>query len=132
MMVISCILIALAAISLAASSLMIYMSVGERTKEIGILRSIGASRKDIARVFSAATLMVGFAAGAIGIGVSWLLTVPLNAMIKAGTGISGMAALSVVEAILLVLISMGLHCIAGLIASGIAVKQDPVAALISK
>lgn len=130
---ISYILIAFVAISLVVSSIMIgiitYISVLERTKEIGILRSIGASKKDIARVFNAETLIVGFAAGAIGIGVTLLLIIPINMIIKAITDISGLAALPVGGAVILVLISMALTFIAGLIPSRIAARKDPVVAL---
>lgn len=116
---------AFVAISLAVSSMMIgmitYISVLERSKEIGILRSIGASKKDIARVFNAEALIVGFVAGAIGIGVT-----------KAITGISGMAALPVVESLGLVLISMALNFMAGLVPARIAAKKEPVVALRSE
>ena len=130
---ISYILIAFVAISLIVSSIMIgiitYISVLERTKEIGILRSIGASKRDISRVFNAETLIVGFAAGIIGIGITLLLTIPVNVIIHAYTGISGMAALPWLGAIILVAISMLLTFIAGLIPSRFAAKKDPVEAL---
>lgn len=130
---ISYILIAFVAISLVVSSIMIgiitYISVLERTKEIGILRSIGASRKDISRVFNAETLIVGFAAGVIGIGVTLLLTIPINAIIFALADISNIAVLPVGGAVILVAISMGLTLIAGLIPAGVAARKDPVTAL---
>ena len=130
---ISYVLIAFVAISLVVSSIMIgiitYISVLERTKEIGILRSIGASKKDISRVFNAETLIVGFAAGAIGIGVTLLLTLPINAIIQALSGIAGVASLPVAGGIILVAISMGLTLIAGLIPAKLAAKKDPVVAL---
>jgi len=130
---ISLVLIAFVSISLVVSSIMIgiitYISVLERTKEIGILRSIGASKGDISRVFNAETLIVGFAAGAIGIAVTLLLCIPANIIIKAVTDISGIAALPVVGGIGLILISMVLTLIAGLIPSGIAANKDPVVAL---
>ena len=130
---ISYILIAFVAISLVVSSIMIgiitYISVLERTKEIGVLRSIGASKKDIARVFNAETLIVGFAAGAIGIGVTLLLIIPINIIIQSITDISGLAALPAAGAVILVLISMALTFIAGLIPSRIAARKDPVVAL---
>lgn len=133
---ISYILIAFVAISLIVSSIMIgiitYISVLERTKEIGILRSIGASKRDISRVFNAETLIVGFAAGIIGIGITLLLTIPVNVIIHAYTGISGMAALPWLGAIILVAISMLLTFIAGLIPSRFAAKKDPVEALRSE
>ena len=133
---ISYILIAFVAISLVVSSIMIgiitYISVLERTKEIGILRAIGASKKDISRVFNAETLIVGFVAGAIGIGITLLLCIPINAIIKSITDISGLAALPAAGGISLVIISMFLTFIAGLIPSRIAAKKDPVVALRSE
>ncbi len=135
--VISYVLIAFVAISLVVSSIMIgiitYISVLERTKEIGILRAIGASKKDVSRVFNAETLIVGFTAGAIGIGVTLLLCIPANAIIRTLSGITNIGAeLPVAGAVILVLISMGLTFIAGLIPSGIAAKKDPVEALRSE
>lgn len=131
---ISYVLIAFVAISLVVSSIMIgiitYISVLERTKEIGILRAVGASKKDISRVFNAETLIVGFAAGAIGIGVSLLLLIPINLILHTLTGIESLSAiLPVGGAVILVIISMALTLIAGLIPSGIAAKKDPVEAL---
>ena len=135
--VISYVLIAFVAISLVVSSIMIgiitYISVLERTKEIGILRAIGASKKDISRVFNAETLIVGFAAGVIGIGMTLLLCIPANAIIRSVSGITNIGAeLPVIAAVILVIISMGLTFIAGLIPSGIAAKKDPVEALRSE
>ncbi len=133
---ISYILIAFVAISLVVSSIMIgiitYISVLERTKEIGILRAIGASKKDISRVFNAETLIVGFVAGAIGIGITLLLCLPINAIIKSITDISGLAKLPAAGGVTLVIISMFLTFIAGLIPSRIAAKKDPVVALRSE
>ncbi len=130
---ISYILIAFVAISLVVSSIMIgiitYISVLERTKEIGILRAIGASRKDISRVFNAETLIVGFTAGAIGIGITLLLILPINAILQAVTSIGAAAALPPVAAVVLVVISMVLTIVAGLIPSSLAAKKDPVIAL---
>ena len=131
---ISYVLIAFVAISLVVSSIMIgiitYISVLERTKEIGILRAIGASKKDISRVFNAETLIVGFTSGIIGIGLTLLLTIPINLIVHSLTGIQSLnAALPAAGAIILVLISMLLTFIAGLIPSGIAAKKDPVVAL---
>ncbi|MBE6733419.1 MAG: ABC transporter ATP-binding protein/permease [Ruminococcaceae bacterium] len=130
---ISYILIAFVSISLVVSSIMIgiitYISVLERTKEIGILRAMGASKKDISRVFNAETLIVGFTAGAIGILVTILLLIPINAIIAAITSIEGLALLPTAGAIILVVISMCLTFIAGLIPSKIAAKKDPVTAL---
>ncbi len=130
---ISYILIAFVSISLVVSSIMIgiitYISVLERTKEIGILRSIGASKRDISRVFNAETLIVGFCAGAIGIIVTLLLNIPINIIIKSITDISGLSKLPWGGAAALVGISMLLTFIAGLIPSKIAAKKDPVIAL---
>ncbi len=130
---ISYILIAFVSISLIVSSIMIgiitYISVLERTKEIGILRAMGASKKDISRVFNAETLIVGFVAGILGIGVTLLLLIPINAVIKALTDIGGLASLPTIGAVVLVVISMVLTFVAGLIPSKIAAKKDPVTAL---
>ncbi|MBR6807699.1 MAG: ABC transporter ATP-binding protein/permease [Clostridia bacterium] len=131
---ISYVLIAFVAISLVVSSIMIgiitYISVLERTKEIGILRAIGASKKDIARVFNAETITVGFVAGLIGIIVTLLLLIPINAIIHYLTGISTLTAvLPIGAAVILVLISMALTVIAGLFPSRVAAKKDPVVAL---
>ena len=134
---ISYVLMAFVSISLVVSSIMIgiitYISVLERTKEIGILRAIGASKKDISRVFNAETLTVGFVSGALGIIISLLLTIPINAIIHYITGFSNLSAqLPVAGAVALVVISMALTFIAGLIPSGIAAKKDPVVALRSE
>ena len=134
--VISYVLMAFVAISLIVSSLMIgiitYISVLERTKEIGILRAIGASKKDISSVFNAETMIVGFVSGIIGIGTTLLLTIPINAVIKHFTSIADVAQLPVVPGIILVVISVTLTFIAGLIPSRIASKKDPVEALRSE
>ncbi len=131
--VISYILIAFVAISLIVSSIMIgiitYISVLERIKEIGILRSIGASKKDISRVFNAETLIVGLIAGALGIGVTLLLNIPINILIKQIAGISDVASLPIIGGIVLVVISVILTVIAGLIPAKMASKKDPVEAL---
>lgn len=133
---ISYVLIAFVAISLVVSSIMIgiitYISVLERTKEIGILRSIGASKHDISMVFNAETLIVGFVSGAMGIIVTILLIIPINAVIKNLSGISNVAGLPWVAALILVLISMALTFIAGLIPAKMAAKKDPVVALRSE
>lgn len=130
---ISYILIAFVAISLIVSSIMIgiitYISVLERTKEIGILRSIGASKKDVSRVFNAETVIVGFIAGAIGIGVTLLLTIPINIIIEDMTDIENLAKLPPLAGIILVAISIVLTLIAGLFPSSVAAKKDPVVAL---
>jgi len=131
---ISYILIAFVAVSLVVSSIMIgiitYISVLERTKEIGILRSIGASKKDISRVFNAETFIVGLAAGAIGIGITVLLCYPINWIIRAVTDIQNIGAVLPWQGgLVLILISMVLTVIAGLIPSKLAAKKDPVVAL---
>lgn len=133
---ISYILIAFVSISLIVSSIMIgiitYISVLERTKEIGILRAMGASKRDVSRVFNAETLIVGFSAGVIGILITLLLLIPINAIIGAITDISGLAVLPVSGAAALITISMLLTLIAGLFPSKIAAKKDPVTALRSE
>ena len=131
--VISYVLIAFVGISLVVSSIMIgiitYISVLERTKEIGILRSIGASKKDVSRVFNAETLIIGLVAGLIGIIVTLLLNIPINMIIKSIVGISNISKLPTAGAIILVVISVGLTMIAGLIPARFAAKRDPVEAL---
>ena len=134
---ISYVLIAFVAISLVVSSIMIgiitYISVLERTKEIGILRAIGASKRDISRVFNAETLIVGFASGAIGITITLIFNVIINIILHALTGIPTLnATLPVGGAVILVLLSMLLTAISGLIPSKIAAKKDPVVALRSE
>jgi len=130
---VSYVLIAFVAISLVVSSIMIgiitYISVLERTKEIGILRAIGASKRDVSRVFNAETLIVGFAAGALGILVTLLLVAIANMILLHVTGIPGLAVLPARAALILVAISMVLTLIAGLIPSRIAARKDPVVAL---
>ncbi|MBE6603317.1 MAG: ABC transporter ATP-binding protein/permease [Ruminococcaceae bacterium] len=134
---ISYVLIAFVSISLVVSSIMIgiitYISVLERTKEIGILRAIGASKRDISRVFNAETLIIGFAAGAIGILTTLLLCLPINLILRVVTDMESIrAVLPPVAGVILVAISMGLTLIAGLIPSRIASKKDPVVALRSE
>lgn len=131
---ISYLLIAFVSISLVVSSIMIgiitYISVLERTREIGILRAIGASKRDISTVFNAETLIVGLVSGAIGIGVSLLLIIPINIILYNATGIEGLkAVLPMAAAGILVAISMILTLIAGIIPSRLAAKKDPVEAL---
>ena len=106
-----------------------YISVLERTKEIGILRAIGASKKDISKVFNAETFIVGVFAGLIGIGVTEALTIPINYLIKAVSGVTIQAVVEPRAAIILVAISMFLTVIAGLIPAKMASKKDPVVAL---
>ena len=124
------------AISLIVSSIMIgiitYISVLERTKEIGVLRSIGASKKDVSRIFNAETLIEGFVSGALGIVVTLLLCIPANALIKHLTDISNVAQLPVAGGVILIIISMFLTFIAGLIPAKLAAKKDPVVALRSE
>ncbi|MCM1165390.1 MAG: ABC transporter ATP-binding protein/permease [Lachnospiraceae bacterium] len=130
---ISYILIAFVAISLVVSSIMIgiitYISVLERTKEIGILRAMGASKHDVSNVFNAETLIVGFAAGVIGILVTLILNIPINIIIEYVTDIPNMAKLPWQGGLILILISMLLTLIAGLFPASIAAKKDPVEAL---
>ena len=132
--VISYVLIAFVAISLVVSSIMIgiitYISVLERTKEIGILRAIGASKRDVSRVFNAETFIIGFTAGAIGIGLTLLLNIPINIIVHDLTGIQALnSTLPWEGGLALVAISVLLTFIAGLIPSGLAAKKDPVEAL---
>ena len=131
---ISYVLIAFVSVSLVVSSIMIgiitYISVLERTKEIGILRAIGASKKDISRIFNAETAIVGFASGAIGIGITLLLIMIANPILHAVTGIGILnASLPVIGGVILVILSISLTLIAGLIPSRLAAKKDPVVAL---
>ena len=124
---------AFVSISLVVSSIMIgiitYISVLERTKEIGILRSIGASKKDISRVFNAETLIIGASAGLLGIIVTILLNIPINIIIKNIANVNNISSLPINGAVILVLISMFLTVIAGLIPAKMASKKDPVEAL---
>lgn len=131
---ISYLLIAFVAISLVVSSIMIgiitYISVLERTREIGILRALGASKRDVSNVFNAETLIVGFGAGALGIGVTWLLCLPINAILHHLTQMETLnAQLPWAAALILVAISMLLTWIAGLIPARMAARKDPVEAL---
>ena len=131
--IISYILIAFVSVSLVVSSIMIgiitYISVLERTKEIGILRSLGASKKDISRVFNAETLIIGAISGVIGIGVTVLLNVPINMILKQILNVSNISSLPVIGGIILVIISILLTLIGGIIPSRLAAKKDPVEAL---
>ncbi len=130
-------LIVFVSVSLVVSSIMIgiitYISVLERTKEIGVLRSIGASKRDISLVFNAETMIVGLTAGLIGIGISLLLCIPITLIVHALTGLTALVAfIEPIACVLLVTISVVLTMIAGLIPSGIAAKLDPVEALRSE
>ena len=131
--IVSYVLIAFVGISLVVSSIMIgvitLISVQERTKEIGILRSIGASKRDVSRVFNAETLMIGLGAGVIGIGVTLILNVPINMVIHHLAGIEHVSKLPVAGGGILILISVVLTMIAGLIPARTAAKKDPVEAL---
>ena len=130
---ISIVLIGLAAISLVVSSIMIgiitYISVLERTKEIGVLRAIGASKKDIRRVFRAETIIEGFAAGLMGIIIALILILPINIIVNALINIKGIASMPPISAILLVVLSVVLNVIAGSKPARMASKKDPVEAL---
>ena len=131
--IISYVLIAFVSISLVVSSIMIgiitYISVLERTKEIGILRSIGASKKDIARVFNAETFIIGLFAGCMGIIITLILNIPINVIINNLSGISGITKLPLVGSIILIIISVLLTMLGGLIPSKIASNKEPVLAL---
>ncbi len=131
--VVTYVLVAFIAISLVVSSIMIgiitYISVLERTKEIGILRAIGASKKDVARVFNAETTVVGFGAGVIGILSTLVLEIPINLLLRYAVKIPAQASLPLAGAIALIIISVCLTLIAGLVPSRIAAKKDPVEAL---
>lgn len=131
--IVSNVLIAFVAISLIVSSIMIaiitYISVIERTKEIGILRAIGASKRDISRVFNAETLIEGLAAGVLGIVVTLLINIPANMIIKSVTNVSNLSKLPVVGAIILIAISVFLTVLAGFVPAKMASKKDPVEAL---
>ncbi len=134
--VISYVLIAFVAISLVVSSIMIgiitYISVLERTREIGVLRAIGASKSDITHVFNAESMIIGFVSGALGIGVTLLLTIPINIIVRSLTGVNVYAALPPIAGVALVIICILLNAIAGLLPSLMAAKKDPVEALRSE
>ena len=132
--IISYVLVAFVAISLVVSSIMIgvitYISVLERKKEIGILRAIGASRHNVSQVFSAETFIIGFCAGAMGIGITLLLLIPANSIIRSlADGVNVKAALPPVAAVVLIGLSVVLTLLGGLIPSRKAAKSDPVTAL---
>ena len=131
--IVAYVLIAFVSVSLIVSSIMIaiitYISVLERTKEIGILRSIGASKKDITRVFNAETVIIGFVAGSIGVLITYLLNIPINIVISALASVDNIAQLPPLYAGVLIGISILLTLFAGLIPSKIASRKDPVVAL---
>ena len=130
---ITMVLIGFSSVSLIVSSIMIsiitYISVLERTKEIGILRSLGARKKDISRVFNAETCIIGFVSGVMGVGIAYLLTFPINIVIKNATDLSNVALLSVNHVIVMITISIVITMIGGLIPAKMASKKDPVVAL---
>lgn len=134
--IISYVLIAFVSVSLIVSSIMIgiitYISVLERTKEIGILRSIGASKKDITRVFNAETFIIGLISGVLGILITLVLNVPISMVVENMTGVAHIAKLPVNGAVFLIFIDLVLTILAGLIPSKIASKKDPVEALRSE
>ncbi len=131
--VITYVLVAFTAISLIVSSVMIgiitYVSVVERVKEIGVLRSLGARKQDIKNLFNAETFIIGLTAGLIGVAVTYLLSLPINAIIYSLSGIAGIASLPVLTAFIMVVISVALTLISGLIPASAAAKKDPVIAL---
>ena len=126
-------LIGFVSISLVVSSIMIgiitYISVLERTKEIGILRSLGARGKDITRVFNAETFIIGIFSGVLGIAIAYLLTIPTNIIIENLSGLAGVAKLNPIHALILIIISLTLTIIGGAIPSKMASRKDPVEAL---
>lgn len=133
---ITIVLIAFSSISLIVSSIMVgiitYTSVLERTKEIGILRALGARKKDITRVFNAETLIIGLCSGFIGIIIARILIFPVNIIIKNLSSLDNVARLNPLHALILILISILLTLIGGLIPAKIASKKDPVVALRSE
>ena len=133
---ITIVLVAFSAISLVVSSIMIgiitYISVLERTKEIGVLRALGARKKDIHRVFDAETFIIGLCSGGLGIFIARLLTFPVNAILKDMTDLPNVAQINPLHALILIVVSVALTVIGGLIPSKLAAKRDPVVALRSE
>ena len=134
--VVTTVLVGFVAISLIVSSIMIaiitYISVLERTKEIGILRAMGASKKDIRRIFTAETAIEGFISGVLGIGITVLAIFPINAVVEKMAKVENVAQLPLSAALILIGISIVLTMLAGLIPSRIAAKKDPVESLRSE
>lgn len=130
---ITLVLVGFSSVSLIVSSIMIsiitYISVLERTKEIGILRSLGARKKDISRVFNAETAIIGFTSGLMGVGIAYLLTFPINVVIKNATNLDSVARLSIYHTVLMIIISIVITVIGGLIPAKMSSKKDPVEAL---
>jgi len=130
---ISIVLIAFAAISLVVSSIMIaiitYISVLERTKEIGVLRALGARKKDVSRVFNSENLIIGLVSGIVGVGVAYFMTVPINQIIENLTEMPNVAELPIASAVILIVISITLAFLSGFIPAWMASKKDPVIAL---
>ena len=130
---ITIVLVAFSSISLVVSSIMIgiitYISVLERTKEIGILRALGARKKDITRVFNAETFIIGIFSGVLGVILAYLLTIPTNVIIESLSGLANVAKLNPLHAVILIIISLTLTVIGGAIPAKIASKKDPVEAL---
>ena len=131
--IVSFVLIGFVAISLIVSSIMIaiitYISVLERTKEIGILRAIGASKKDVKRVFFAETIIEGFVAGVMGIVIALIISLPINAVVAVMAKLNGIASMRIDSAIFLILLSVGLNVLARAKPASMAAKKDPVEAL---
>ena len=127
------VLVAFTAISLVVSSVMIgiitYVSVVERTKEIGVLRSLGARKRDIKNLFNAETFIIGLSSGVFGVVVTYLLSAAINAILGTLTGIATLASLPIGAAVIMILVSVSLTMISGLIPARAAAKKDPVVAL---
>ena len=131
--VVSYALIAFTSISLVVSTVMIgiitYVSVVERIKEIGVIRSLGGRKKDVSHLFNAETFIIGLLAGLIGVGTTYVVSAIINVILKPLIGYASIAALPISDAIMLILLSVGLTCISGLIPASSAAKKDPVIAL---